>query len=78
VIEWDEQFRVKRWSPQAEKIFGWKAEELLNRHWNQWEFVYPEDLEQVNAISSRLLNGEENRNICCNRNYTKQGNLVCC
>ncbi|MGL6139672.1 MAG: PAS domain S-box protein, partial [Planktothrix sp.] len=78
VIEWDEQFRVKRWSPQAEKIFGWKAEELLNRHWNHWEFVYPEDLEQVNAISSRLLNGEENRNICCNRNYTKQGNLVYC
>ncbi|OIP70282.1 MAG: hypothetical protein AUK43_09855 [Oscillatoriales cyanobacterium CG2_30_40_61] len=78
VIEWDEQFRVKRWSPQAEKIFGWKQEELLNRHWNQWEFVHPEDLEQVKAISSRLLNGEENRNICCNRNYTKHGNLVYC
>lgn len=78
VIEWDEQFRVKWWSSQSEKIFGWKAEELMGRHWNQWEFVHPEDLEQVNAISSRLLNGEENRNICCNRNYTKQGNLVYC
>ncbi|WP_231505957.1 PAS domain S-box protein [Planktothrix serta] len=78
VIEWDEQFRVKRWSPQAEKIFGWKAEELLNRHWNQWEFVHPEDLEQVNAIASRLLNGQESRNTCCNRNYTKQGSLVYC
>ncbi|CAC5340815.1 MULTISPECIES: PAS domain S-box protein [Planktothrix] len=78
VIEWDQQFRVKRWSPQAEKIFGWKAEELMARHWNQWEFVHPEDLEQVNAISSRLLNGEDNRNICCNRNYTKLGNLVYC
>ncbi|WP_027254554.1 PAS domain S-box protein [Planktothrix agardhii] len=78
VIEWDQQFRVKRWSPQAEKIFGWKAEELMARHWNQWEFVHPEDLEQVNTISSRLLNGEDNRNICCNRNYTKLGNLVYC
>ncbi len=78
VIEWDEQFRVKRWSPQAEKIFGWKAEELLNLHWNQWQFVHPEDLEQVNAIASRLLNGQESRNTCCNRNYTKQGVLVYC
>ncbi|MBD2484542.1 PAS domain S-box protein [Planktothrix sp. FACHB-1365] len=78
VIEWDEQFRLKRWSPQAEKIFGWKAEEILHRHWNQWEFVYPEDLEQVNALASQLLNGEESRNICCNRNYTKDGTLVYC
>ncbi|MFM6195159.1 MAG: PAS domain S-box protein [Planktothrix sp.] len=78
VIEWDEQFRVKRWSPQAEKIFGWKSEEILNRHWNQWEFVHPEDLEQVNGSASRLLQGQESGNICCNRNYTKAGSIVYC
>ena len=29
VLEWDRDFRLVRWSPQAEKIFGWRAEEML-------------------------------------------------
>ena len=29
VIEWDEHHKVRRWSPQAEKIFGWWEEELI-------------------------------------------------
>jgi PAS domain-containing protein len=27
VLEWDRDFRLVRWSPQAENIFGWRAEE---------------------------------------------------
>ena len=29
VLEWDRDFRLVRWSPQAENIFGWKSEEIL-------------------------------------------------
>ena len=29
VLEWDRDFRLVRWSPQAENIFGWRAEEVL-------------------------------------------------
>ena len=29
VLEWDRDFRLVRWSPQAENIFGWRADEVL-------------------------------------------------
>jgi PAS domain S-box-containing protein len=28
-LEWDRDFRLVHWSPQAENIFGWRAEEVL-------------------------------------------------
>ncbi len=29
VLEWDRDFRLVRWSPQAERLFGWRADEVL-------------------------------------------------
>ena len=29
VLEWDRDFRLVRWSPQAENIFGWRSDEIL-------------------------------------------------
>ena len=29
VLEWDRDFRLVRWSPQAEQLFGWRADEVL-------------------------------------------------
>ena len=29
VLEWDRDYRLVRWSPQAENIFGWRADEVL-------------------------------------------------
>src|SRR5262249_36022039 len=31
VVEWSSELRVKRWSPQAEAIFGWSAAEALGK-----------------------------------------------
>ena len=28
VMEWDRDFKLVRWSPQAEKIFGWRDEDV--------------------------------------------------
>src|SRR5262244_1903509 len=38
VIEWDEDFRVSRWSPSAERLFGWKADEVLGKSVDEWKF----------------------------------------
>jgi len=78
VVEWDCDYRVSRWSPQAEAIFGWKPEEVLGKQPNDWEFVYPEDLEEVKAVIERLVDGCEQRNMVRNRNYTKDGSIVYC
>ena len=78
VIEWDSQFRVQGWSKQAERIFGWKAEEVLSQQLNDWQFVYPDDLEFVHQKALNLLNPESPPEIIENRNLTKDGNMLYC
>ncbi|MDF0554605.1 PAS domain S-box protein [Kamptonema sp. UHCC 0994] len=78
VIEWDKHFRVKRWSKQAEKIFGWREEEVLGLHPNEWKIVFVDEVEIVNGLLIRLLTGMESRNTSYNRNYTKEGSVIYC
>jgi PAS domain S-box-containing protein len=78
LIEWDSQFRVKMWSQQAERIFGWKAEEVMGKSWHEWRHVYEEDLEKIRAACAGLLDGSIPRNISRNRNYTKDGRVIHC
>ncbi|TAG88659.1 MAG: PAS domain S-box protein [Oscillatoriales cyanobacterium] len=78
VIEWDSEFRIVRWSPRAEQIFGWTTAEIIGKYWHEWSIVYSEDLEQVKLVTNKLLDGTEPRNICHNRNYTKDGSVIHC
>jgi PAS domain S-box-containing protein len=78
VIEWDKDFKVSRWLPSAEKLFGWKAEEILGKRVNEWEFVFPEDLEAVYEVGYRQRRGLERHGVSRNRNYTKQGKILFC
>ena len=78
VIEWDRDLRVSRWSQQAEMIFGWQAEEVFGKKPSDWQFIFAEDLEAVNGVLSRLTDGSEQRNLLRNRNYTKNGSVICC
>ncbi|EGK83839.1 PAS domain-containing sensor histidine kinase [Microcoleus vaginatus PCC 9802] len=78
VIEWDREFRVVRWSPMAEQLFGWSAAEAIGKYWHQWSIVYQEDFEEVCAVINQLLDSRETRNICRNRNYTKDGSIIYC
>ena len=61
VIEWDHQFRVLRWSPAAQRLFGWKAEEVLGKHFSDWDFVVLEDIDAVNRVGERQSQGQERR-----------------
>lgn len=78
VIEWDFEFRVSRWSQEAEKLFGWTSEELLGQRPYDWSFVYPEDLPDVKKLIQDLYEGDEHRNVSYNRNYCKDGSIVYC
>ncbi|MBD2606067.1 PAS domain S-box protein [Scytonema hofmannii FACHB-248] len=78
VVEWDHEFRVSRWSPEAERIFGWQASEVIGKNFQDWQFVFTEDLEVVTDTVTRLTQGIENRNISYNRNYTKDNSIVSC
>ena len=78
VIEWDHEFRVLRWSPAAERLFGWVGAEVLGKRFSEWNFVVPEDVEAVNEVGKRQNEGEEHHGILRNRNYTKLGSVVNC
>ncbi|MEG3911569.1 PAS domain S-box protein [Microcoleus sp. w2-18bC1] len=78
VVEWDKEFRVVRWSPMAEQIFGWSAAEVIGKYWHEWSIVYQEDFEEVCAATNELLHSRETRNVCRNRNYTKDGSIIYC
>jgi len=77
VIEWDDQFRVTMWTGQAETLFGWKAQEVLGRNPNEWDFVYPDDRPQTEQVMAELLGGVD-RNISHNRNLTADGRVLEC
>ncbi|MEO0514580.1 MAG: PAS domain S-box protein [Planctomycetota bacterium] len=78
VLEWDEQWRVTRWSPAAERMFGWSADQVMGRSWGSWRFVYEGDLEDVNRTAQRLVEGPMLSNTSINRNYTQDGRVIHC
>ncbi len=78
VIEWDSDFRVSRWSAAAERIFGWKPEEVIGKHVSEWHFVFDEDVDAVAQATNRQRVGAELQGVQRNRNYTKAGSVLHC
>jgi PAS domain S-box-containing protein len=78
VIEWDSDFRVSRWSAAAERIFGWKPEEVIGKHVSEWHFVFDEDVDAVAQATNRQRVGAELQGVQRNRNYTKTGSVLHC
>lgn len=75
-IRWNREFRVESWSKQAEKIFGWKAEEVIGKTMYEWRFLFEEDLAYIERTAAQLLKGSSI--VCQNRNYHKDGSVLYC
>ena len=78
VVEWDSDFCVSRWSESAERLFGWKAEEVLGKHVTDWQFVFADDVNDVVQLTSKQREGAEQQGVLRNRNYTKDGSILHC
>ncbi len=78
VIEWDSDFRVSRWSASAERLYGWKADEVLGKYVSEWHFVFDEDVDAVAQVTNRQRVGAELHGVQRNRNYTKDGSVLYC
>ena len=76
VIEWSPDFVVRRWTPQAERTFGWRAEEVLGRHFADWRFVHEDDQEMVERRVRELR--KTGRLTLRNRNYDRDGRVLHC
>jgi PAS domain S-box-containing protein len=78
VVEFNNCFQVTYWSRQAEKIFGWKAEEVMGKRIDQLRWVYEEDMHHVAELSAEMLASRRSSNIHVNRNYRKDGSVIVC
>ena len=78
VIEWDSDFRVSRWSASAERLYGWRADEVLGKYVSEWHFVFDEDVDAVAQVTTRQRVGAELHGVQRNRNYTKDGSVLYC
>lgn len=78
VIEWDSDFRVSRWSASAERLYGWKPDEVLGKYVSDWHFVFDEDVDAVAQVTNRQRVGAELLGVQRNRNYTKDGSVLYC
>jgi PAS domain S-box-containing protein len=77
-IEWDREFRVSRWSANAEKMFGWQAAEVMGKHPTEWEHVTAEDIVRMNVTLERLTSGQDPYYVTTSRCYRKDGRPIEC
>jgi PAS domain S-box-containing protein len=78
VVEWDTNFCIKNWSKEAERMFGWKAEEVLLRRIDTLNMIFEKDIPKVESTMERLASGKEYTVVSTNRNYTKSGSIIEC
>lgn len=78
VIEFNSSFQIIQWSKNAEKIFGWSADEVKGKSIGEFKWVYEEDAERVAALSADMLASEKTSNVHTNRNYRKDGSVIIC
>jgi len=75
VIGWDTQFRVVGWNPEAERIFGYTAQEAIGSHGS---FIVPSsERGTVDRIWADLIAGKGGAR-STNENITKDGETILC
>ncbi|PAY18255.1 hypothetical protein CKO51_17330 [Rhodopirellula sp. SM50] len=78
LIEWDAHGAIRHWTAQAERIFGWKADEVLGKRWDEFSFVHEQDIPLVERSVGELLERNVDFNRCFNRNVRKDGTVLNC
>ncbi|MDN5215374.1 PAS domain S-box protein [Fulvivirgaceae bacterium BMA12] len=76
VLEWNDKMELIRWSSQAEKIFGWKASEVIGCQIQNLPLIKKDHQDSIDKIFAELLTGQKPRNFYKNQNYHKNGSLI--
>jgi PAS domain S-box-containing protein len=78
VIEWDHGFRISRWSQKAEQLFGWKSNEVMGLHFNEFNILPKEEFERIKENIKTIEEGTDITTVLENNNCHKSGKLLHC
>ncbi|MTI21849.1 PAS domain S-box protein [Fulvivirga sp. RKSG066] len=76
VTEWDAEGRIIEWSPAAEKMFGWKADEVIGKNREELNILHKDDYAFAVNLAIDLLETGNNQLVV--RNNTKDGKIIYC
>ncbi|MBF2027802.1 MAG: PAS domain S-box protein [Oscillatoriales cyanobacterium C42_A2020_001] len=75
LMEWNKDRQIVQWNPAAERIFGYRSEEILGQ---SIDLLIPEDARsEVGEVIKNLLNQKEGIS-SSNANITKDGRAIIC
>jgi PAS domain S-box-containing protein len=77
-IEFDPEWRLVAWSEGAERMFGWRAAEILGKRVKDLRWVHEDDAVAVDALCADMIAGQRLRYNHVNRNYRKDGSVIEC
>ncbi len=78
VVEFGPDIRIRRWSSQAEEIFGWSPSEAIGRRPSELGLVHADSLPTIRAQTRELQDGVAKRNRMLAKNVRKDGRVISC
>jgi diguanylate cyclase (GGDEF)-like protein/PAS domain S-box-containing protein len=78
VVEWSSDLHVKRWSPQAEAIFGWTLDQVKGRRFAEFGLVHPDSEALVLSHVAQMRDRVLPRSRMLVRNITKDNRTIWC
>ncbi len=78
VVEWDCSGEIMYWSPQAETLFGWTADEFSMQNTLCRQFVHEDDQAAFSAVLANLAAEGETRDHVQSRHYRRDGAMLTC
>ncbi|HBJ39078.1 MAG TPA: hypothetical protein DDZ51_30900 [Planctomycetaceae bacterium] len=73
VIEWDSNFCITRWSGQAQRTFGWSAEEVIGKPLTNVPFILDSDRSKFTSSIKVIDSSDENFVVFTSRSVRKNG-----
>jgi PAS domain S-box-containing protein len=77
LVVWDRERTITQWNPAAERIFGWRAEEVLGQRSNQLAIV-PEHARETDALGRELAASDGNIGRGTHEHVHRDGSLLVC
>lgn len=76
-LELDAEFRIRMWTPAAERMFGWPEAEVLGRTPQELGMIHPDDRADVERMLEEVATTAGYR-VSLNRNLTRGGKTLWC